>query len=453
MPVQVVGPASELRSLDVSAQQTVNLYPEVNPETTEQQALFPSSGFTTFTDLSGNGHGLFVQKEVLYAFVGENVYRIESGGESESIGTIAGMGRVRVASNGNQMLVIAGVPSAYVATNTDVTAVTDEDLETSIDVTFLNGRHVLVNANSGRFQWSDLLDAFAYDPLNFATAESEPDDAIAILSDARLLYIGGRRTIETWFDDGSGFSRTPQGVATKGVRARNTFIMHDNAPTFLGDDGPIYKLVDGYNVQRISTNAVDQAIQSYTDIENAFAFTYFEAGHDYYVITFPGQATWVYDANTQAWHTRKSYGVDDWDVVDVARAYNRNLGLTRNGDVVELSSSVYQEAGQQIERIRVLPPFSFEGKRFAVYRFELECETGANDSTTELTMEMALSQDRGRTFGNWKTALIGRQGDYKTRVFWTQLGSFRDVVVKLRQTSNAKAVWIRGFADIEVFRS
>jgi glutamine cyclotransferase len=451
VPVTIVGPSSQLRSLDLSAQETVNLYPEQNPETTEQVALLPSSGYSTFTDLSGDGHGLFVQKEVLYAFIGESVYEISSGGASESLGTIPGMSRVRAASNGNQIVVSAGLPSSYVVEDSEVSEIEDEDLAESVDVTYLNSRHVLLNANSGRFQWSDLLDGTAYDPLNFATAESDPDNGVAILSDARLLYIGGKRTIETWFDDGSGFSRTPQGVATKGVRAKNTFIMFDNAPTFLGDDGPVYRLVDGYNVQRISTNAVDQAIQSYEDIESAFAFNYFENGHDYYVLTFPNQATWVYDANTQVWHQRKSYGQETWKVVDVVRVYNRNIGLTDDGDLVQLDADLYQEAGEQIERIRVLPPFSFEGKRFTVYRFELECETGASDSTTELTMEMALSTDRGRTFGNWKSASIGRQGDYSKRVFWTQLGSFRDVVVKLRQTSNAKAVWIRGVADIEVF--
>lgn len=452
--VPIVGGAAKLPSLDISAQETVNLYPEINQDTTEIAALVSCPGYTVLDSLGGGGNGFGLLDGDPYAFVGGKVYRVRSTGAVTQVGTGGVTGRVRSASNGLELAAVGSGTDGYVVTASSVSAIADADLEPVRDVAFLNQRIIWLQDDSARFQWSELLDATDYDALNFATAEGQPDKATAILSDGRLLYVGGERTIETFYDDGTGFSRQPQAVATKGVAARSSFVMFDNAPTFLGSDRggalAVYRLLDGFNVQRISTNAVDAAINDYTAPGSAFAFSYFYRGHDFYVLTFPSQGTWVYDANTQLWHQRKSDGRDDWAVVDVARAHDRLYGLTEGGDVVLISGDAYLEGTSPMPRIRVTPPFSVDGKRFTVHRLEIECETGASDSTTPYVMEMAVSKDRGRTYGPWKQASIGRQGEYTKRVFWEQLGSFRDCVLKFRQADNAGATWLKAYADVEV---
>lgn len=458
VPVPIVGPSGALRSLDASAARSINVFPEINAEGTENVALFGAAGFEQVASLGGTGHGLALRDGVLLAFAGEDVFEIASNGTTTNLGTIAGMGRVRTASNGSQLAVASdGVSSAYIVDSSAVTEVTDADLLPVRDVAFINSRFVFLNEDGGQFQWSDLLAGLSYDGLNFATAEGQPDDATGILSDGRQLYIGGERTIETFYDAGTTFARTPQAVASKGVVARDSFVLFDNAPTFLGADDEngvaVYRLVDGFNVARLSTNAVDTAIRGYSETDKAFAFTYSDGGHSFYVLTFPNQATWVYDAATQLWHERRSYGQPVWDVVAVRRAYGRLMALTMSGDVVELKPSLHRESGEVMERIRITPPFAIDGRRFTVHRIEIECETGGHASASELSMELSISKDRGRTWGPFKRASIGRSGQFQRRVIFRQLGAFRDVVLQIRQTDDAPVAWLRAWADVEVHAS
>jgi C4-dicarboxylate-specific signal transduction histidine kinase len=64
---------------------------------------------------------------------------------------------------------------------------------------------------------------------------------------------------------------------------------------------------------------VEQAIRSYARVDDCEAFTYTLDGHLCAVLRFPSAgACWVYDATTNEWHERATYGYAGFDIADCA---------------------------------------------------------------------------------------------------------------------------------------
>ena len=103
----------------------------------------------------------------------------------------------------------------------------------------------------------------------------------------------------------------------------------------------------GYNFQTISPRPFQQDLQ-YSTVSDAFAYIYTEAGHEFYVLTFPtGDATWVYDLTTGFWHQRASYD----PIMGVFHRHRSNccidfggqriVGDALNGNLWIMSRNVY----------------------------------------------------------------------------------------------------------------
>lgn len=109
-----------------------------------------------------------------------------------------------------------------------------------------------------------------------------------------------------------------------GICANASMTKLDNSIFWLGEDPQGQAMVwraSGYTPQRVSTHAIEFAIQGYrriplggTDrfnngINDAIGYAYQDQGHSFYVLYFPSAnsgngATWVYDIATQMWHER-----------------------------------------------------------------------------------------------------------------------------------------------------
>jgi hypothetical protein len=61
----------------------------------------------------------------------------------------------------------------------------------------------------------------------------------------------------------------------------------------------------GYQPQRISTHAVEQAWHQLPTVADTIAWSYQDRGHAFVCWYLPhAETTWVYDVATQAWHER-----------------------------------------------------------------------------------------------------------------------------------------------------
>jgi hypothetical protein len=229
----------------------------------------------------------------------------------------------------------------------------------------------------------------------------------------------------------------------------------DNSLFWLGNDprgfGVIYRS-NGYAAQRVSTHAIEYAIQSYTDISDAVAYTYQQEGHAFYVISFPtGNATWVYDVATGAWHERAYLTNGEFTRHRSNCQCNFQsttlVGDYANGNIYKFDLDVYADdnATQKwLRSWRALPSGQNNLKRTAQHSLQLESESGVGLIVGQGNDPQAMlrwSDDGGHTWSNehWKS--MGAIGQYGYRTIWRRLGmtqKLRDRVYEVSGTDPVK---------------
>ena len=303
-------------------------------------------------------------------------------------------------------------------------------------------------ATTGQFFISGLNDV-TFDALDIATAEGSPDDLVGIISDHRDLWLFGTKTTEVWFNSGNAdfpFERIQGAFIEHGCAAAFSIAKMNNTVFWLGQDdkgkGVVY-MATGYQPQRISTHAVEQAIQGYSNISSATAYAYQQDGHFFYVLNFPSAGTtWVFDSSTGFWHERvyNNAGTLERHRGDCyAFAHGKHVvGDYANGKLYELSLTTYTDDSVGIVRQRVSPHVT-SGDRWIYYNsFQLDIVTGVGlDGTGQGTDPQAMlqfSDDGGHSWSNEKWVDIGAIGQRKTRAKWNRLGRSRDRVFKITIT-------------------
>ena len=113
------------KSLYLSQQRLVNLYPEIEPQESKSGlALYGTPGQVAFCDLP-NIRGLHKMDGVLYAVSNTTLYSISSAGVSTDLGEVPGTGFVGMATNGTQLVIVTN-PDAYIYDGT-LAQITDPD--------------------------------------------------------------------------------------------------------------------------------------------------------------------------------------------------------------------------------------------------------------------------------------------------------------------------------------
>jgi hypothetical protein len=320
----------------------VNLFPEIVPEGGKEPAFLQRAPGTTDTGLIAAAiYGVTGMHQVvtdsglnLLYFVRSNgfVYRSVNGAAPTYIGAIGGSAAypVTMADNGEEIFIaptkapnnsngwVVNIQTG-VLTQVAGAAFAPDNIGCGT-VTYLDGYFVFNEPYTQRIYITGLFDGLTINPLAFATAEASPDATIAVTSINGELLIFGRNTMEWWSNVGATpFPFAPiQGAYTEvGCVAPNSIAKLDNSIFWLGQDnrgqGVVYR-TNGYRAERVSTHAVEWQIQRYSDLSDAIAYTYQQDGHAFYVVTFPtGNATWVYDIATQAWHERGAWNGSTYD--------------------------------------------------------------------------------------------------------------------------------------------
>jgi len=366
---------------------------------------------------------------------------------------------VSIADNGSQIF-FACNPDGFIYNEvTNVFAqITDPDFPGAVTVGYLDGYFVFNEPDSQRVWVTSLLDGLSVDPLDFASAEGSPDGLVGLIVDHREAWLFGTDSVEVWYDAGlPDFPLTRiQGAFNEiGCVAAFSIAKLDNGLFWLGTDargqGIVYR-ANGYTGQRISTHAIEYAIAQYGDISDAIAYTYQQEGHAFYVLTFPsGDATWVYDVSTQAWHERAG-----WDNGEFVRhrsncqcnfGGNIIVGDYENGNIYKFSLDIYADNGgiqKWLRSWRALPTGQNNLKRTAHHSLQLNCESGVGLNDGQGSDPQAMlrwSDDGGHTWSNEHWSPMGKIGAYYQRVFWRRLGmtlKLRDRVYEVSGTDPVK---------------
>jgi hypothetical protein len=325
-------------------------------------------------------------------------------------------------------------------------------------VAYLDGYFVFNQPDSQIIWVSQLLDGTSVDPLDFASAEGSPDGVVGLIADHRELWVFGTDSVEVWYDSGAAdfpLQRIQGAFNEIGCVSAYTIAKMDNGLFWLGTDargqGIVYR-ANGYTGVRISTHAVEYAIAQYGNISDAIAYTYQQEGHAFYVLTFPsGNATWVYDVATQAWHERAGF-VDGEFMRHRSNCQcnfggNIIVGDFANGNIYTFDLDVYADNGdiqKWLRSWRALPTGQNNLKRTAHHSLQLDCETGVGLNTgqgSDPEVMLRWSDDGGHTWSNEHWSKIGKIGAYGHRTFWRRLGmtlKLRDRVYELSGTDPNK---------------
>ena len=459
-----IGPTYKLRSPNVDCQRCINLYPELDETHMAKEgeigALVGTPGLKLLATL-GDGpiRGVwYTSNGKLYVVSGSTLYKVASDWTHTTIGTLqTSTGQVSMADNGAQLVVVDG-PNGYWVKLSDetFTQIDDDEWLGSNRVTYQDGYFIFVKPDSQQFYLSDLNDITFSDPAN-TNAEGAPDNIVGHISVHRNLWLLGENTTEIFYNSGDSvnpFQRIDGSFMEYGCAAKFSIAKMANSLFWLGRDASgqgMVVLANGYAPQRISTHAVEQAIQKYSDISDAVAFTYQENGHHFYVLSFPtGDATWVYDTATNLWHERaylKQGGLKRHRANCHAFAYGKHVvGDYENGKLYEMSLDNLSDAGAEIARIRVLPHLSKSMKRIFYNSFQLDIESGTGiDGTgqgTDPQVMLQWSDDGGHTWKNEHWRGFGKIGQTRRRCIWRQLGSARDRVFRVKITDPVKVTMI-----------
>lgn len=428
-----------LNSITANNCRLINCFAEVVPDGKQPVRVTRAPGIQAFSSPgSGVGRGLHVMAGVAYAVVGSTLYSISSAGTATSIGTISGSSVCWMADNGTQLVIGTDGGTWYVYDGT-LAAISDSDFTSrgARACGFIDNYIAFVEPSSGRWFISDLADADAYDSLNFATAEGNPDRTISLAVDHREVILFGEYTTELWYNAGTSgfpFERSPDGLIELGGVANLGQCKLDNSVIWLASDLTIRRL-EGRTPIRISHHGVEERIRGYSTVSDCQAHAYSFNGHLCAVFRFPSaDETWVYDATTNEWHERQTYGYGGWNISGVAECYGKVLIQNSvTGAVGYLDNETYTEFGSTQRAEWTYQNAYGESERLFHSSLEVVCETGVGIATgqgsdPQLTLE--VSNDGGRTWRTLPTRTIGAQGEYKTRVKWHRLGASRDRVYR-----------------------
>lgn len=459
-PIPFLGDAYEAISKPISAQQSINLYPEQpNSAARSNLALIRTPGLTEFVDVgAGPIRGLHTFLDKLYAVSGEELYQIDSSGTSTLLGAVLGSTRVSIANNTTQVCIVNGTQGYIFTPSSNLfQQIVDPDFRQAEIVQFLDQYFIFNEKDTGRFFISALADGTSYDPLDFGTAEGSPDNIVSILADHRDLLLFGETSIELWDNTGDvDFPFAPQnGVfIERGCSATFSTLKMDNQVYWLGEDRVVY-VMEGYTPRRISTHAIEEQIRGYSRVDDAFAFTYTEDGHYFYILTFPtGGETWVYDAATKLWHQRSTGTLgEEWRANAYAKFNRKNyIGDQNTGQIFEMSLDVYDEDGDEIRRIRTTMPLTAGERTVFMSKIQVYLDSGQgliSGQGSDPLIGLSWSDDGGRTFNSPRFRSVGKIGEYEQRVIWRRLGLYRNRVYKLEMTDPIAWAIIDASAEVE----
>jgi hypothetical protein len=378
---------------------------------------------------------------------GERWYSIAADGTATEIGAVAPDTRPSMMiSNGTAGNQVAGVSGGKLYVRDVLAGTFGEVVDADLPGDILGVVHTDLYAvawfrNSRAFRISSLVDFTAWAGGDVAERSQYVDNILAIIADQKELQILGSQTQEAWWDSGAAafpFEPVPKALSTQGAAATHGAVLVGDTPYWVGQSregfGPVFR-TQGYTPQRISTHWVERKIQALAVRSDAYAYSYEEMGHRFYVLTFPNaDVTLAFDEAVDpvvAWSERTYRNpYTNFEEADLGRchlsAFGKHLvGSRRGGTIYESSLSIYDDAGDPIRAVRRFQGPQNEAKPVFIGEARLDAQVGVgltNGQGADPQIMLRKSRDGGRTFGPEQWRSLGATGRYGTRVRWQNQG-------------------------------
>lgn len=330
-----------------------------------------------------------------------------------SLGTIDGGGPVSMAGYESFLFVAAGT-RLWGYDGTTLAAIAIPDSADVIKVIVAASRALVIRKDTGKFYWSDALET-DIESLDFATAENQPDRLLDMLYIDGILRLFGAETVENWpltTDASLPFQPLPGSVIERGIKATGCATAIGSTFAWVTNLNEVC-LTDENTI--LSNEGLQARIEASTDVS---LFTFIVDGVECLALRL--------DDETQVWRNGRwsqfaSYGETNL----IPQCYAGGIfGSAVDGRTVQWGTG-HEDFGGVLER-RFRAGFPLDSGGLEIDNVVLRVNVGQTPYLTgdyiEPVVEMRLSRDGGQTWGIWRSASLGQQGNYRTKVQWTMCG-------------------------------
>ena len=449
----------EGKSRTVSAQRHLNLYAQIDQDADKSQISFYGTPGTTLRTAFGDTplRGWIAVGSLYYVVHRGTFYEVNNAGTKTSRGTISTTtGRVNMAYNGTLILMATGTNLyTYTIASTAFAVVADADApQAAKTATWLDGQFAVDQGSGDIFQISP--DGLAWDALDFAAAESNPDGLVRVFADNGEIVLLGENTTEYWGNTGATdfpFQAIKGATQEFGLAARWSMCSFNSGIAALMKPlmGQVQVMfIQGYVPKPISTQEMDSIINGYATVSDATAFSYMLGGHPMLQINFPTpEKSWLYDASTGMWSPLE-YGLAGGRHRGELQLDYLNKTIIAdysNGNIYDLDPDTYTDNGTAIAR-EIISRHLFKGnQRIVIDQLYVDMQVGVGLTSgqgSDPQVMLSVSKNNGATWGTELWQSIGALGAYLQRVVWRRLGVGRDWLFKLRISDPVKVVFTFG---------
>jgi hypothetical protein len=471
-----VGPSYEARVGRFDCQKLINMYLEMDElgggKNQEPAVMIGTPGLRKLINVGqGPIRGTYTasNQKVMYVVSGSQVFQI-SGNLSTPLAVQGELrtrsGAISIADNGKHVMIVDGKFGYTIEMGTlELKQITDPQFSPADVVSFQDGYFILNKKDTGYFFISDLYD-ITFPPLNEANKSGNSDVLISLVSNNRELYLFGKYTTEIWWNSGASastpFTRQDGKFSQVGCIAPHSLVKLDNTLFWLGSNsngGGIVYAMANEQPQRVSTHAIEYAIQRLPNLEKATAYAYQQEGHNFFVLNIPGHnTTWVFDATIGQWHERQSNikGNTSRHLGETHCMFGNKhiIGCSKTNKLYEFDLDYFTDDGDPIVRTRQTPHAAQDLNRIFFHLLEVDLEVGMglaseNQDFADPKITLQISNDGGKTWGNEIYARVGRMGEYLTRARWSRLGSSRDRVFRVSISAPVRIAILGAMLDVE----
>lgn len=391
-------------SITQDDQECINYYCEVDPMKnpgTKQMgvsgergviALYPTPGTISLAQLlAAEVRGIYTVTggNIMIAVSGNYVYSVNSSFVAIQIGTLLGSsGQVSMIDNGVSVYLVDGQNRYAYGLTTGIFSVLADGAFNGADRCGTVDTFIFYN-NPQTSQWgcTNALSSVS-SGLNLASMIGSPNNIVSIFNTNREVFLLGEKYSEPWINVGNfpfPFSVIPGTSMQHGCAAKHSVARFGESFAFLAQDDrgkAIVVMMKGYQPERISNFALENSMTQYSKISDAIAFSYQQAGHEFYVIIFPtADITWVYDLASGYWHK--------WLSMDANGVFHRHrsnccavfqgkivVGDYQNGMLYQVSQSVATDNGAAIKSLRRARHMTDDLKRVFHRSLQLQFQPG-----------------------------------------------------------------------------
>ena len=422
----------------------------VNFTTVSREILGAKGYLLSHAGLTQHATGLGVDRganwneklKIHYRVSGQKLISLSAAGVVSDLGSISGIDQASMNAYSSMTQAIVANGNMWLHNGTTLNQITDPDLGTPIDITWIDGYYFLTD---GEFLYhTDITDETSIDPLKFAGSDFSPDPILAVdtTSDNQVIVFN-RNSTEFFINratDNFAFQRIASKAVKAGVVGTHCETELESQFYILGggkEESVSIHAISAGVYQSIATREIDKVIAQYTEaqLSTAVLETRIEDRDKFIIVRLPNE-TLLYNATiaremglSAAWTIVKTGTADvKWrgaNGVQDPRIPSWVYGDNQDSRIGLLDNAISTQYGEIAEAYLFSPLLDLES--MSINSIELDTIPGHQINTGDTTIALSVTYN-GVTYGQEWWALYGEKDNYNTRFIRRAMGYVRDSI-------------------------